>query len=68
MIEEKPYIHTRARAVYIGSVIVGEYLRESSKNIGTTKLFGGFNILLYEYCSHHKYSVAHEANSIAMSL
>jgi len=34
MIEGKPYSHTRARAVYIGSAIVGEYLRESNQIIG----------------------------------
>ena len=54
----KPYLNTPARTVYKDDVIVDEYLRESSKNIGTTKLFGGFNILLYVCCSLHKYSIA----------
>ena len=57
----KPYLNTPARTVYKDDVIVGENLRperESSKKIGTTKLFGGFNILLYVCCSLHKYSIA----------
>lgn len=53
-------LNTPARTVYKkDDVIAGENLRERvAKNIGTTKLFGGFNILLYVCCSLHKYSIA----------
>ncbi len=52
-------LNTPARTVYKDDVIAGENLRERvAKNIGATKLFGGFNILLYVCCSLHKYSIA----------
>lgn len=58
---ESPILkHARANGIYKkDDVIAGENLRERvAKNIGTTKLFGGFNILLYVCCSLHKYSIA----------
>lgn len=55
---ESPIL-TRPRGRYIKMMLLqGRTGERVAKNIGTTKLFGGFNILLYVCCSLHKYSIA----------